>query len=98
MLTITLREKFSKIYCSLKIKVKNLTSRINGFLPYFTQSILIRKKISTISSIIKINLNDIKFLNDISQVKMMFTPIPNGIAATVKATRSYHSYIAHSIT
>ena len=28
----------------------------------------------------------------------MLVSIPNGIAATVKATRSYHSYIAHSIT
>lgn len=47
---------------------------------------------------IKINLNDIKFLNGISKVKMMFAFIPNGIAATVKSTRSYHPYIAHSIT
>ena len=28
----------------------------------------------------------------------MFASIPNSIAATMKATRSYHSYIAHSIT
>lgn len=28
----------------------------------------------------------------------MFESIPNGIAATVKTTRSYHPYIAHSIT
>lgn len=29
---------------------------------------------------------------------MMFASIPNGIAATMKAARSYHSYVAHSIT
>lgn len=28
----------------------------------------------------------------------MFESIPNGIAATMKTTRSYHAYIAHSIT
>lgn len=32
------------------------------------------------------------------KAKMMFAFIPNGIAATMKATGSYHSHIAHCIT
>lgn len=58
-----------------------------------------QKKKKTLSTLLLIKKT---YLNDISkwhkQGKNMFASIPNGIAATMKATRSYHPYIAHSIT
>ena len=57
----------------LKFK-KNLTSTIIGFLPYLISKHINKKKKTTIFLTLKIDLNNIKYLNGINKAKICLHP------------------------